>query len=172
MLVDGTVGGTTEGGDIRAIVDQLANADRMGYAGVWTTEIARDPFLPALLAAEHTPRLTVGTAIAVAFARNPMSMATVANDLQSLSSGKFMLGLGSQIKAHIERRFSMPWSRPADRMREFAAAMHAIWDSWNNERRWTFAATSISTRSCRPPSVRGRTFSDPRRCSSPQWGRR
>ena len=62
-----------------------------------------------------------------------MSMATVANDLQSLSSGKFMLGLGSQIKAHIERRFSMPWSRPADRMREFVAAMHAIWDSWHND---------------------------------------
>jgi len=90
--------GATEGGDIGAIVDQLANADRMGYAGVWSTEVARDPFLPALLAAEHTPRLTVGTAIAVAFARNPMSMATVANDLQSLSSGKLMLGLGLQIK--------------------------------------------------------------------------
>ncbi|MGO9507666.1 MAG: TIGR03617 family F420-dependent LLM class oxidoreductase [Mycobacterium sp.] len=133
MLVDGTIGGTAEGGDIGAIVHQLANADRMGYAGVWSTEVARDPFLPLLLAAEHTPRLTVGTAIAVAFARNPMSMATVANDLQSLSSGKFMLGLGSQIKAHIERRFSMPWSRPADRMREFVAAMHVIWDSWHND---------------------------------------
>jgi probable F420-dependent oxidoreductase len=132
VLVDGTVGGTTEGGDIGAIVEQLADAERMGYAGVWSTEIARDPFLPAVLAAEHTPRLTVGTAVAVAFARNPMSMATVANDLQSLSSGKFILGLGSQIKAHIERRFSMPWGRPADRMREFVAAMHSIWDSWNN----------------------------------------
>jgi probable F420-dependent oxidoreductase len=134
VLVDGTVGGTTEGGDIGAILEQLADADGMGYAGVWSTEAARDPFLPALLAAEHTPSLTVGTAIAVAFARNPMSMATVANDLQSLSAGKFMLGLGSQIKAHIERRFSMPWSRPADRMREFVAAMHAIWDSWQNDR--------------------------------------
>jgi len=133
VLVDGTIGGTAEGGHIGAIVEQLANADRMGYAGVWSTEVARDPFLPALLAAEHTPRLTIGTAIAVAFARNPMSMATVANDLQSLSSGRFMLGLGSQIKAHIERRFSMPWSRPADRMREFVAAMHAIWDSWHND---------------------------------------
>ena len=133
MLVDGTIGGTAEGGDIGAIVHQLANADRMGYAGVWSTEVARDPFLPLVLAAEHTPRLTVGTAIAVAFARNPMSMATVANDLQSLSSGKFMLGLGSQIKAHIERRFSMQWSRPADRMREFVAAMHVIWDSWHND---------------------------------------
>ena len=134
MLVDGTVGGTTEGGDIGTILEQLADADGMGYAGVWSTEVARDPFLPALLAAEHTPSLTVGTAIAVAFARNPMSMATVANDLQSLSAGKFMLGLGSQIKAHIERRFSMPWSRPADRMREFVAAMRAIWDSWQNDR--------------------------------------
>jgi probable F420-dependent oxidoreductase len=133
VLVDGIVGGTAEGGDIGAIVEQLTSADRMGYAGVWSTEVARDPFLPALLAAEHAPRLTVGTAIAVAFARNPMSMATVANDLQSLSSGRFMLGLGSQIKAHIERRFSMPWTRPADRMREFVAALHAIWDSWRND---------------------------------------
>ncbi len=65
MLVDGTIGGTAEGGDIGAIVHQLANADRMGYAGVWSTEVARDPFLPLLLAAEHTPRLTVGTAVAV-----------------------------------------------------------------------------------------------------------
>jgi probable F420-dependent oxidoreductase len=138
VLVDGAVGGTAEGGNIGAIVQQLADADRMGYAGVWSTEVTRDPFLPTLLAAEHAPRLTVGTAIAIAFARNPMSMATVANDMQSLSSGRFMLGLGSQIKAHVERRFSMPWSRPADRMREFVAGMHAIWDSWNNERSLDF----------------------------------
>jgi probable F420-dependent oxidoreductase len=153
VLVDGTVGGTTEGGAIGAIVEQLADADRMGYAGVWSTEIARDPFLPAVLAAEHTPRLTVGTAVAVAFARNPMSMAIVANDLQSLSSGKFMLGLGSQIKAHIERRFSMPWSRPADRMREYVAAMRAIWDSWHNDQPLNFRG-DFYQHTLMPPAMR------------------
>jgi probable F420-dependent oxidoreductase len=153
MHVDGTVGGTTEGGSLGAIVGQLADADRMGYAGVWSTEVARDPFLPVLLAAEHAPRLTVGTAIAVAFARNPMSMATVANDLQALSSGRFMLGLGSQIKAHIERRFSMPWSRPADRMREYVAAMRTIWDSWHTDQPLNFRG-DFYEHTLMPPAMR------------------
>jgi probable F420-dependent oxidoreductase len=106
-------------------------AEEAGYDGIWCPETGHDAFLPLLLAAEHTERLELGTGIAVAFARNPMSMATVANDLQLFSKGRFMLGLGSQIKPHIEKRFSMPWSHPAARMREYVLAMRAIWSSWN-----------------------------------------
>jgi deoxyribonuclease V len=81
---------------------------------------------------------TLGTAVAVAFARNPMTVATIANDLQSFSSGRFVLGLGSQIKAHVQRRFSMPWSEPAARMREFVLALRAIWSSWQHGSRLDF----------------------------------
>jgi probable F420-dependent oxidoreductase len=103
-----------------------------GYDGAFTTETSYDPFLPVAIAAEHTERMELGTSIAVAFARTPMTLAMTANDLQRYSHGRFILGLGSQIKPHIERRFSMPWSRPAARMREFVLAMRAIWASWND----------------------------------------
>ncbi len=107
-------------------------AEEDGFDGIWCAETGHDPFLPLLLAAEHTERIELGTGIAVAFARNPMSMAMVANDLQAYSKGRFMLGLGSQIKPHIEKRFSMPWSKPAARMREFILAMRAIWAAWQD----------------------------------------
>jgi len=107
-------------------VDQEAN----GYDGFWTAETSHDPFLPLLLAAEHTSTIELGTAIAVAFARNPMTLANTAWDLQAYS-GRFILGLGSQIKPHITKRFSMEWSKPAARMREMIQAIHAIWDCWN-----------------------------------------
>ncbi|MEU1515150.1 TIGR03617 family F420-dependent LLM class oxidoreductase [Streptomyces sp. NPDC005811] len=128
MKVDGTlsVWGASE------IVTEARRHEKMGYDGLWTSEAAHDPFLPLLLAAEHTDQLEVGTAIAVAFSRSPMQLAYTAHDLQSYSGGRFTLGLGSQIKPHIERRFSMPWSRPAARMREYVAALHAIWSSWND----------------------------------------
>ncbi|HZU73968.1 MAG TPA: LLM class F420-dependent oxidoreductase [Acidimicrobiales bacterium] len=127
MLVDGAV--PTRLSDVPAAV---ANSEAAGYDGVWSAETGHDPFLPLVLAAEHSQRIGIGTAIAVAFARNPMDLATMANDLQAYSSGRFMLGLGSQIKAHIEKRYSMPWSHPAARMRELILAMRAIWDCWNN----------------------------------------
>jgi len=101
-----------------------------GFDGAVTAEMSGDPFFPLLLAAEHTERIELMTSIAVAFSRNPMIVANVANDLQSFSGGRFILGLGSQIKPHIEKRFSMPWSRPAARMREFVLAMRAIWSCW------------------------------------------
>jgi probable F420-dependent oxidoreductase len=91
-----------------------------------------------MLAAEHTERIKLGTGIAVAFARNPMTLAMVANDLQTVSEGRFMLGLGSQIKPHIEKRFSMPWSHPAPRMRELIGAIRAIWASWSDGSRLAF----------------------------------
>jgi probable F420-dependent oxidoreductase len=101
-----------------------------GYAGVWTSETNHDPFLPLTLAAEHTSTVELGTSIAVAFARNPMLLANIGWDLQAFSGGRLILGLGSQIKPHITKRFSMEWSHPAPRMREFVLAMRAIWDTW------------------------------------------
>jgi probable F420-dependent oxidoreductase len=101
-----------------------------GYDGGVSAEIASDPFLPLALAAEHTERLELMTSIAVAFARNPMLLANVGHDLNAYSKGRFILGLGSQIRPHIAKRFSMPWSHPAARMREFILAMRAVWDCW------------------------------------------
>ncbi|TDU01768.1 putative F420-dependent oxidoreductase [Streptomyces sp. 846.5] len=128
MKVDGKLSawGTTE------VVEEARGHEKAGYDGLWASESSHDPFLPLLLAAEHTERLEVGTAIAVAFARSPMQLAYTAHDLQSYSGGRFTLGLGSQIKPHIERRFSMPWSHPAPRMREFIGALHAVWAAWND----------------------------------------
>jgi len=109
-----------------------AEAERAGYAAVWTSEVTHDPFISVALAATATGRVELGTAIAVAFARSPMTTAVQANDVQLLSRGRLLLGLGSQIRAHITRRFSMPWSHPAARMREYILALRAIWDCWHN----------------------------------------
>ena len=109
-----------------------------GYDGAWTSETNHDPFLGLVAAAEHTERIELGTNIAVAFARNPMTTAHLGWDLQLLSAGRFILGLGSQIKPHITRRFSMPWSRPAARMHEYIEALHAIWDAWESGGRLNF----------------------------------
>lgn len=103
-----------------------------GYDGCWTGEINHDPFLPLALAAEHTEQIQIGTSIAVAFARNPMTMAQLGWDLQTYSGGRFILGLGTQIQPHIEKRFSMPWSHPARRMREYIEALQAIWGCWRD----------------------------------------
>ncbi len=122
-------------GGIPSELEKIAGAaqaqEKAGYDGAWVAETSRDPFLPLALAAEHTSTLEIGTSIAVAFARNPMTTAVSANDLQRYSQGRFILGLGSQIKPHITKRFSMEWSKPAARMREFVLAMRAIWDCWN-----------------------------------------
>lgn len=112
--------------------DAARNLEQRGYDGGWTAETSHDPFLPLLLAAEHTSRIELGTNIAVAFARNPMIVANLGWDLQAYSEGRFILGLGTQIQPHIEKRFSMPWSHPARRMREFVAALHAIWSAWRD----------------------------------------
>lgn len=115
-----------------------ARAEASGYDGLWSAETGHDPFLPLVVAAEHTEGMELGTAIAVALARNPMTLAILGNDLQALSRGRFLLGLGSQVKAHVERRFSMPWSRPAARMRELVLAVRAIWDAWQDSTRLDF----------------------------------
>ena len=117
--------------DTAAVIAEAARHEAVGYDGLWASESAHDPFLPLMLAGEHTERLELGTAIAVAFARSPMQLAYTAHDLQAYCGGRFSLGLGSQVKAHIERRFDMPWSHPAPRMREYISALRAIWACWN-----------------------------------------
>ncbi len=117
---------------IEEIARVAQELEDVGYDGGLSAEMAHDPFLPLVVAAEHTEQLELGTGIAVAFARNPMTLANVGYDLQTFSKGRFRLGLGSQIKAHIEKRFSMPWSHPAPRMRELILATRAIWDAWND----------------------------------------
>lgn len=124
--------------ELQRVPGVAVELERRGYDGCWTGEINHDPFLPMLLAAEHTSRIELGTSIAVAFARNPMTVANVAWDLQSYSGGRFILGLGTQVQAHIEKRFSMPWSRPVPRMREFIEALRAIWNCWGDGTRLSF----------------------------------
>jgi probable F420-dependent oxidoreductase len=114
--------------DIRG---QAAAAEADGFDGLWLSEVKHDPFIGVALAATMTEQASLGTAIALAFARNPMSTAAAANDLQALSGGRLILGLGTQVKAHITRRFSMPWSHPAARMREYVLALRAIWTTWH-----------------------------------------
>jgi probable F420-dependent oxidoreductase len=118
--------------DLHQSVQSAKDAEAAGYSGAWTAETNHDPFFPLLLAAEHTTQIELGTSIAVAFARNPMTLANIGWDLQSYSRGRFVLGLGSQIKPHITKRFSMEWSHPAARMREMVLAIRAIWDTWQN----------------------------------------
>jgi probable F420-dependent oxidoreductase len=120
------------------VVEAATTLERRGYDGCWTAEINHDPFLPLTLAAEHTDAIELGTSIAVAFARNPMIVANVGWDLQEYSGGRLNLGLGSQIQPHIEKRFSMPWSRPVPRMREFVLAMREIWTCWRDGSKLSF----------------------------------
>jgi probable F420-dependent oxidoreductase len=126
MKIDGGI----RGGLDRATASAAAQ-ERRGYDGIWVAETSHDPFLPLLLAAQDTERIDLATGIAVAFARNPMTLAQTAWDLQDASHGRLILGLGSQIKPHITRRFSMPWSHPAARMREMILAIRTIWACWN-----------------------------------------
>jgi probable F420-dependent oxidoreductase len=127
MDVDRSIG---LGGGVDPRADAAA-AEAQGYDGVWLSEVKHDPFVGVTLAATATERARLGTGIALAFARNPMATAAAANDLQAVSGGRLILGLGTQVKAHITRRFSMPWSRPADRMREYVLALRAIWSCWH-----------------------------------------
>ncbi|HVX22759.1 MAG TPA: TIGR03617 family F420-dependent LLM class oxidoreductase [Acidimicrobiales bacterium] len=119
-------------GPIGAVADEAAAAEAEGYDGVWIGETNRDPFVALTVAAGATTGVSVGSAIAVAFARSPMNLAYMARDLQELSGGRFVLGLGTQVQAHVERRFSMPWSRPVARMREMVLAIRAIWEAWQH----------------------------------------
>jgi probable F420-dependent oxidoreductase len=128
MKVDGGIGN-----DLSRVPDQARALEAAGMSGIMTAETAHDPFFPLLVAAQHTERVELMTSIAVAFARTPMVLANIGHDLNHYSKGRFILGLGSQIKPHITKRFSMPWSNPAPRMREFILALRAIWATWHDK---------------------------------------
>ncbi len=124
--------------DLAATPAGAARIEKEGYAGIWVGETRHDPFLQTLQAANATSTASVGTSIAIAFARTPMTLAYLGYDLAQYSEGRFILGLGSQIKPHIEKRFSMTWSHPAARMRELVLATRAIWDAWQNDMKLAF----------------------------------
>jgi probable F420-dependent oxidoreductase len=128
MKLDAGLG--TEGGYLKEIDRTARAADDLGFAGLWTSETKHDAFLPLAIAANETQAVELGTSVAIAFSRSPMETAQTAWDLQTLSDGRFLLGLGTQVKAHITRRFSMPWDRPAARLREYILALRAIWESF------------------------------------------
>jgi probable F420-dependent oxidoreductase len=124
--------------DPAAVEAAAIAAEAEGYDGFGVAETRHDAFVSLAIAARATSSITLQSAIAVAFARNPMSLAVLANDIQLLAEGRFQLGIGSQVKPHIERRFSMPWSHPAARMEEFIAALRAIWNSWASGEKLAF----------------------------------
>lgn len=124
--------------ELTGAAQSAGRAEQLGLDGLWLGETNHDPFLPIALALEHTSTAIAGTGAAVAFARNPMSTAYLADDLQRFSGGRFVLGLGSQVEAHVTRRFSMPYSRPIGRLREYVAALREIWAAWREDRQPTF----------------------------------
>ena len=117
-------------GPLAGVADEVRRAVRLGFDGVMAAETSHDPFLALTAAASAAPGVEVGTAVAVAFARSPMTVAHASWDLADLTGGRFLLGLGTQIRAHVVGRFAMPWSAPVPRMREFIAALRAIWSAW------------------------------------------
>ncbi len=127
MKIDSSLSGKPERAGPEA-----AELEAAGYDGIWTGETRHDPFLLMLRASDATRSVTLGTSIAIAFGRTPLSLAHLGYDMAMYSRGRFVLGLGSQVKPHIERRFSMPWSHPAARMREFVQALRAIWACWQD----------------------------------------
>lgn len=118
--------------DLRGVPEQARKLESIGYDGLWTSETQHDPFLPLAVAATTTSSMKLGTSIAVAFPRSPMILAYTAWDLQKASAGRLILGLGSQVKAHNERRFSVKFESPGPKLREVVLALRAIWDSWQN----------------------------------------
>jgi len=131
MKLDAGLG--TEGKYLKEIDRTARAAEDLGFAGLWTSETKHDAFLPLAIAANETQGIELGTSVAIAFSRSPMETAQTAWDLQDLSDGRFLLGLGTQVKAHITRRFSMPWDRPAAQLREYILALRAIWESFQSE---------------------------------------
>lgn len=116
--------------DLNSVAAEAAWAESMGYDGISSNETAHDPFLPLTLAATATSQVTLETHVAIAFPRSPMVLAYTARDLQDLSRGRFRLGLGTQVKGHIERRFSTSWESPGPRLREYVQSLRHIWDCW------------------------------------------
>ena len=124
--------------DLRQMPALARFADGAGFDGLWTFETAHEPFLPLVLAAEHSRNLSLGTSIAVAFARSPTILAHTGWDLARFSNGRFIMGLGTQVKGHNERRFGVKWEKPVEKMREVILALRAIWDCWQNGTKLNF----------------------------------
>jgi probable F420-dependent oxidoreductase len=131
MKLDASLG--AEGNYLQSAGETARAAEDLGFAGLWTSETKHDAFLPLAIAANETERIELGTSVAIAFSRSPMEMAQTAWDLQDLSGGRFILGLGTQVRAHVRRRFSMPWDRPVARLREYILALRAIWRSFQSD---------------------------------------
>lgn len=132
MLLDVTL--PVDANPLPLAAEVAAAAEELGFAALWVPETAHNPFLALAVAAEHSRRLTLGTAVAIAFPRSPMVTAQVAWDLAAYSRGRFILGLGTQVRAHIERRFSAQFDQPVARLRDYILAMRAIWDTWQHGR--------------------------------------
>ncbi len=128
----------TYDGSLEDIRQNAVDLEKIGAAGMWVAETAHDPFIQSALALSDTTRIRVSTGIVIGLARSPMTIAQQAVDLQDLSNGRFALGLGSQIKPHITRRFSMPWTKPVGQMRELVQSIRAIWDHWYDEKPLNF----------------------------------
>jgi probable F420-dependent oxidoreductase len=130
--------------DLRDVAALARDAEALGFDGLWTAETKHDPFLPLALAAEHTHRVSLGTAIAVAFPRSPTVVAHTAWDLQAASGGRVIVGLGTQVKGHNERRFSVKWTAPGPRLREYILALRALWHCWQTDGRIDFRGEHYS----------------------------
>jgi probable F420-dependent oxidoreductase len=124
--------------DLKGIADYARKVEAMGFDCLWSSETQHDPFLPLAVAATATTRIKLGTSIAVVFPRSPMILAHIAWDLQAASGGRFILGLGTQVKGHNERRFSVKWDAPVPRLREVIQALRTIWDCWQNGTKLNF----------------------------------
>ena len=146
---------------IGEVAERAAEVERLGFDCVGVTETNGNPFLAAAQAAQATSRVRVATAIALAFPRSPMDLAYTAWDLQALAGGRFALGLGSQVRAHVERRYSAPFSHPAPRMRELILALGAIWDAWEAGGELAFTGQFYS-HTLMPPNFRPRAGGHPR----------
>lgn len=149
------------GAAVGEVAARAARLEQLGFAGVGVTETNGDPFVAAAQAAAGTAHVRVSTAIALAFVRSPMDVAYSAFDLRALSGGRFALGLGSQVRAHVERRYGVPWSRPAARMREFVLALRAIWDAWETGAELDFRG-EFHTMTLMPPNFRPAPGGPPR----------
>ena len=124
--------------NLNGVAEEAKWAESLGYDGLCTEDAAHDPFLPLMIAASTTSRVTLETRVAIAFPRSPMVLAYTARDLQDFSGGRFRLGLGTQVKGHIQRRFSTEWSSPGPRIREYVQSVRAIWDAWDTGERLAF----------------------------------
>jgi probable F420-dependent oxidoreductase len=118
--------------DMHSIPDRVRKLEDLGWNSVSVGETQHNPFLPLMLVAEHTTQMQFATSVAIAFPRVPHITANLAWDLQKYSGGRFVLGLGTQVKGHNERRFSVPWAPPGPHLRDYIQCVRAIWDSWQN----------------------------------------